>query len=66
MQGKWLIACVIAALLPGDILARGNPDVPSAEMMEFLGTFDTASGEDFFLPGQEREMKKVPADTLTE
>jgi hypothetical protein len=64
MLGKWLFVCGTAALLAGDVLARGTAETPSAEMIEFLATYDPEAGEDNLPPIQERDPRMVPGDTL--
>jgi hypothetical protein len=46
MRVKRLVVCVATLLLVGDVAARAKPAPSSVEMLEFLGTYETAGGED--------------------
>jgi hypothetical protein len=46
MRAKQLIVCVVTLLLVGDVSARAKPAPSSVEMLEFLGTYETAGGGD--------------------
>jgi len=45
MRAKQLVVCVVALLLVGDVSSRAKPAPSSVEMLEFLGTYETADGE---------------------
>jgi len=45
MRVKRLVVCLVTLLLVGDVSARAKPAPSSVEMLEFLGTYETADGE---------------------
>lgn len=44
MRARQVAVFVLTLLLVGDVFARGKPVPPSADMLEFLGTYETADG----------------------
>jgi hypothetical protein len=46
MRVKRLVVCLVTLLLVGDVSALGKHAPPSVEVLEFLGTYETAGGGD--------------------
>jgi hypothetical protein len=47
MRVEWLAAVALLLTCAGEAVAREKPDTPSAEMLEFLGTYETADKKGF-------------------